>query len=176
MPRSARSRGATALAEAQARLIQEGTCGLLRTRREARSPRIWTTIATGKTPAVHGIVGFTFEGERGERRVFTSEHRRTKALWNILGDHGVESATIGWWVTFPAEPVHGLMVAQTNSAEEREANLFMGRLHEGAPGQVYPLERTAGVMDVLRANELGCEDRLAIIEARARSLRTGSKQ
>ena len=146
-----------------ARLIREGTWGVLRTRKEARSPRIWTTIATGQPPARHGITGFTYEGPDGERRLFTSEDRRTKAFWNVLGDFGIESATIGWWVTFPAEPVLGLMVAQTNTLEDRAAGLYKGALHEGVAGQVHPEARTAWVLASLRASEAALDERLAAI-------------
>ena len=43
------------------RLMEEGVWGQLETFQPTLSPIIWTTIASGKRPAEHGIEGFTLE-------------------------------------------------------------------------------------------------------------------
>ena len=37
--------------------------------------------------------------------------RKVKALWNILSDAGRSVAVVGWWATWPAEPVRGAVVS-----------------------------------------------------------------
>ena len=69
------------------RLMKEGSFGKLQTLTPTWSPVIWTTIATGKIPHKHGIMGFTKQ-EDGELRLFSNRDRRTKALWNIFSDFG----------------------------------------------------------------------------------------
>ncbi len=92
-----------------------------------KSPTIWTSIATGKRPAKHGIADFVSR----DKRVQTSELRRSAAYWDVLGALGHRQAVLGWWVTYPATPVEGVMVSDflpylstTSTAEERESSVF----------------------------------------------------
>jgi predicted AlkP superfamily pyrophosphatase or phosphodiesterase len=117
--------------------MRRGAFGTLKPMKPSKSPRLWTTIATGKPPAEHGILDFTWTDEQGRELLVTSAQREVKAFWNILGDHGVTSDTIGWWVTYPVEAVNGTMVAQANTAG---GALRKGSLLPGAPGQVWPAE------------------------------------
>lgn len=123
-------------------LMKRGVFGTLRTYAPAKSPVIWTTVATGKTPEKHGITNFFKSGTNGESIPFTSADRRTKALWNILSDAGRTCVTIGWWNTFPVEPVRGCLVAQTNTMEDfRVRGIVKNTLVRGVEGQVFPPER-----------------------------------
>jgi len=102
-------------------LMREGTFGELTVTHPTLSPIIWTSIATGVEADRHGIYGFVKEQPKAEKRegqlatLYTSADRRVKALWNIFSDAGRINHTIGWWMTFPAESVHGTMVAQVNT-------------------------------------------------------------
>lgn len=136
-----------------ARLMDGGTYGKLDTLNPAESPVIWTTVATGKDPTKHGIEGFSRPRTKGQRRgLYTSRDRRTKALWNILSDMGRSVHTIGWWVTFPAEPINGVMVAQTNTREQILPDGTRaprkGTVLQGLPGQVTPVDLQNHVMDM----------------------------
>jgi hypothetical protein len=99
------------------KLMGEGYAGRLETLEPTLSPVIWTTIATGKKPEQHGITDFFFTDAAGERHLFTSVHRRSKAFWNILSEAGQTCHVDGWWCTWPAEPLDhgGSMVAQTTT-------------------------------------------------------------
>jgi hypothetical protein len=123
-----------------ASLLREGTWGPLATFEPTLSPVVWTTLITGKRPDQHGIHQFTaFRFPGISRAVFefplhtglnftlipwieripgvpplqvpvTSNLRRVKALWNIVGD----AAPVGvyqWRVSWPAERVNGFAVA-----------------------------------------------------------------
>lgn len=120
-----------------ARLLEEGISGRLRTYEPMLSPLIWTSIATGKEPPAHGVLDFLALDERtGTIAPITSDKRRTKALWNILGDFGLRSGFVGWLVTFPAENVSGYIVS------ERVSILSFAQLKEidASPpeGKTYP--------------------------------------
>jgi predicted AlkP superfamily phosphohydrolase/phosphomutase/Flp pilus assembly protein TadD len=95
-----------------ARLRQEGAYGRLLSSRPILSPIIWTTIATGKPPEQHGIGHFVAVNQKtGEDLPVTSRMRRVKAVWNLFSEAGRRVAVVGWWATWPPEPVHGAMVS-----------------------------------------------------------------
>lgn len=97
---------------ALSRLIQRGASGSIGTLRPAYSPMLWTSIATGRRPSAHGVLGFTepLPGGEGVRPV-SGLSRRCKAIWNILGQNGFRSLVTGWWPSHPAEPIDGAMVS-----------------------------------------------------------------
>ena len=137
-----------------AELMRRGTYGHLETIEPTWSPVIWTTMATGKLPDEHGIEGFVYRVGPGDdgQRFYTSGHRATKAFWNILSDYGRTVNCLGWWMTYPAEPIHGVMVAQTNTTavlHNSENALLKGTVLRGVEDQVYPPARQDEVMDIL---------------------------
>ncbi|MFC2171184.1 alkaline phosphatase family protein [Acidobacteriota bacterium] len=104
------------------KLMQEGACGTLLSiesyrpiadRRGIWSPVVWTSIATGKLPHRHGIVDYRLPAvhKPWKTEIAKSYHRRVKALWNILSTLKIRSGVVGWWTTWPAEPVDGFMVS-----------------------------------------------------------------
>lgn len=93
-------------------LIEGGVMGKLATLTPVLSPMLWTSIATGKRPYKHGIHGFVEpDPKKGGIRPITNLSRKTKAIWNILGQEGLKSNVIGWWPSHPAEPINGVMVS-----------------------------------------------------------------
>jgi predicted AlkP superfamily phosphohydrolase/phosphomutase len=74
------------------------------------SPVIWTTIATGVRPEVHGIADFVVPTPEGDVPV-SSRLRRAPALWNVVGAAGRRAAVVGWWASWPAEPIAGVVVS-----------------------------------------------------------------
>jgi hypothetical protein len=92
-------------------LIRRGCWGKLKTLIPAQSPRLWNSIASGKRPQKHGILGFVVRHpETGKRMPYTSNMRKCKAIWDILSDQGKRVGVVGWWNTWPATPVNGAMV------------------------------------------------------------------
>ena len=86
-----------------ARLIDAGVRCDLQTLEPTVSPAIWTTIATGRLPEDHGILGFEGVPGRTMTTLPNAGMRRVKAFWEILRDAGASSGTIGWWATWPAD-------------------------------------------------------------------------
>ncbi len=118
-----------------ARLVKEGRSGILETEQPPLSPLLWTTMMTGVSPLVHGVLDFTrFSPENGRREPITSAERRMPAIWNMASDAGRGVAVFGLWATWPAEQVHGTLVSD---------RLFSFQLREGdpPPGLVWPKDR-----------------------------------
>ncbi|MDG2308350.1 MAG: alkaline phosphatase family protein [Candidatus Binatia bacterium] len=89
-----------------AKLIDRGTLTEIECVVGTSSPVVWTTVATGVPPTVHGITGFRI----GDDPV-NSSHRKRPTFWNILSERDIDLATVGWMVTWPAENDVGLMVS-----------------------------------------------------------------
>ena len=69
------------------------------------SPKIWTSIFTGKTPEKHGV---TFFGA-------TSQMLNSKRIWNILSEKGHKVGVLGSLVTWPPSPINGFMIPSVDA-------------------------------------------------------------
>jgi len=124
-------------------LMERGSFGRLATMTPTLSPILWTTIATGRRPEEHGILGFT----DADLRQYTSAQRRGRAVWNIADEYELPSDVFGWWITWPAEAIRGMMVSGSSSSALVDAN-WKPALLPGEPDQVRPESLTAEVMAV----------------------------
>ena len=130
-------------------LIERGAAGELETMSPNESPLLWTSIATGAHWMEHGIAGFVKDPRDtgGKKAVqYSSADRRVKAWWNILSEHGVSSDTIGWWATWPAEEVDGMVVAPTWSPG---TGVKYGWVADGSSGVVWPPSSEALVFEAV---------------------------
>jgi len=94
-----------------ARLAREGASGSIRSILPLRSPRIWTTVATGMLPEKHGILNFFKTESDQQRHLYRSTDRTAHALWNIASDRGLDVGVVNWWTTFPPERIRGVMIS-----------------------------------------------------------------
>ena len=94
-----------------ARVAEEGLFMRLLSFKPLLSPRIWTSIATGKTTAKHGIPGFVRRDPNDQLHLLGSSDRKTHAIWNIVSDAGLEVAVVNWQMSHPPEKVRGVMVS-----------------------------------------------------------------
>jgi tetratricopeptide (TPR) repeat protein len=94
------------------RLMRDGSWGVMDTIEPMLSPLIWTSMATGFSPDIHGILDFVeIESTTGQYRPITGRSRRVPALWNIASAFSKTVSVVGWWATWPAERVNGVMVS-----------------------------------------------------------------
>jgi predicted AlkP superfamily phosphohydrolase/phosphomutase/tetratricopeptide (TPR) repeat protein len=94
-------------------MIESGVMGNLATLRPILSPMLWNSIATGKLPDKHGILGFIEpDPQTGGVRPVSSLSRKTKAVWNILTQRGFRSHVLGWYAGHPAEPINGIYISE----------------------------------------------------------------
>lgn len=127
---------------AMAKFIDQGTIGNLATLEPPFSPMLWTTIATGKRPDKHGILGFVEPTpNRSGIRPVASTSRKVKAIWNILNQQGMKSHVVGWWPSHPAEPINGIMVSNnfqnTDTNKPEEWKLAKGTVHPMEYGPLF---------------------------------------
>ncbi len=95
-----------------ARLMREGAHGRLRSVPNMNSGPAWTTVTTGLNPGehgIHGLVGFV-EGSYRQRPL-NAHDRRGETIWQPLGRAGKRVVAINFPLTYPAEPVNGVLVA-----------------------------------------------------------------
>lgn len=108
------------------RLIENGASGTLLSIEPLISPKIWTSIATGKVADKHGIRNFV-----NERNVpVNATMRRATPVWDIVSSRGGVVGVTGWYVTWPANEVRGFLVSD--------------RLHSLLRGPVQMLETAQG--------------------------------
>jgi hypothetical protein len=126
------------------RLATRGVVARLETFAPTYSPVVWTSIATGQVAEAHGIDYFC--GADG--LPYTSNCRRVPALWNLAGDAGLIVDCAGWWVTWPAEPIRGRMLA-TYAAQAQGAVVWKQNVWRELPEQTWPRELFAEIEPLL---------------------------
>src|SRR5687767_5610836 len=94
------------------RLMQSGAFGRLQSVPNMVTPAAWTSFATGCNPGKHGIFFFT-ERIPGsyEERLVKGGTRTGAPLWMLLGREGVRCTVVNVPMTFPADPLNGVMVS-----------------------------------------------------------------
>lgn len=126
------------------RLLDEGVGGTLQTLTPTFSPSLWTSVATGRMPNEHGIPFFSeVDPQTGMPKQqglpYTSECRRVPAIWNLAGDAGREVLSVGWWVSWPAEPVPGGRIVASYAAQGQGLLLWKpGVWKDGLPELTWP--------------------------------------
>ncbi len=89
-------------------------------------------MMTGTSPLDHRILDFLrVNPVSHQREPITSDERKVPAIWNMATAGGKKVGALGFWATYPAEAVNGLMVSD---------RLFTFLFSESAPppGVVYP--------------------------------------
>jgi predicted AlkP superfamily phosphohydrolase/phosphomutase len=81
-------------------LKEKGASGVLTSIEPTLSPAVWTTMATGKTRAKHGVMDFNY----------TQEDLRVPRIWELLEGEGKTVGMMSWLVTWPPAVRHGFMV------------------------------------------------------------------
>jgi predicted AlkP superfamily phosphohydrolase/phosphomutase len=88
-------------------LMDRGCYGPLRSIPPLVSPRIWTSIATGKVAEKHGIHDFV----NAEGVPVNSAMRTATPVWDVVSAHGRPVGVVGWYVTWPANEVNGFLLS-----------------------------------------------------------------
>ncbi len=148
-----------------------GVAGPLQSLKPTESPRLWTTVVTGASAQHHGVASFfsyVVPGIRKplivnlngtgfprvrelavrtglvQRAVVSSLNNRLPPLRDIIGAVGGRAASIGWWATWPAFAVNGIVVSDTFYYHYRAGTRHPGGGTLVDPyGSVYPASRLA---------------------------------
>jgi predicted AlkP superfamily phosphohydrolase/phosphomutase/tetratricopeptide (TPR) repeat protein len=115
--------------------IDHGVIGNLATLNPILSPMLWNSIATGKRPDKHGILGFMEpDTQTGGVRPVSSTSRKVKAIWNVLTQKSFRTHVLGWFAGHPAEPINGVSVSDIYPY----ATAPLDRPWPMPPGTVHP--------------------------------------
>jgi Flp pilus assembly protein TadD len=135
-----------------AELVATGAHAVLDVPPPLISPVVWTTIATGVTPDVHGVLDFLETDPDGQPRPVGTASRKAAAVWEMTAAAGRTTSVIGWWATFPAQAPSGCTVYSDRLTEQ-----LLG-LEADAPGVAAPPEAAAAVRGfVLRGSDMTAE-------------------
>ena len=116
-------------------LLDAGEIPNLATLYPALSPKLWTSIATGKRARKHGVFGFSEPDPNTDRvRPISNLSSKTKAVWKILNQPRLRSNVVVWWPSHPVEPINGAMV----SDRYNRAVAPLGKPWPMRPGMVCP--------------------------------------
>ena len=126
----------------------QGTRARLESRQgDAGDPaRVWTTIATGQPPDVHGVQGLETRRVAGMQgsvaiagpsplgrairgatdlvrltrpAIASGSERRAKTFWEVAAEAGLRTAVVNWWATWPASAGHGHRAERPRHAAAR---------------------------------------------------------
>ena len=97
---------------AMAQVLARGAWGQLRSTVPPMTGPAWTTFATGANPARHSIYDWVYR-EPGTYNFVpaTAANRRLPSLWSLLSAAGRRVAVVNVPMTFPPEPVNGLLIS-----------------------------------------------------------------
>ena len=105
-----------------ARLVTAGTSGRLRSTIPPVTVPAWATFQTGMNPGKHGLFHFTrYQFGTYDTPLVDATSIAPRTLWRILGDAGKRLAIINVPVTYPPQPVNGIVVAGLLSPSPRQA-------------------------------------------------------
>jgi Type I phosphodiesterase / nucleotide pyrophosphatase len=134
-------------------MIDRGVAGGLATFQPTFSPVVWTSMATGVTAAEHGVLNFS-EEENGRLKQgglpYTSNSRKVPALWNIASEFDRSVLSVGWWVSWPAEPVNGRIMASYAAQAQGQVFWKAGVWVDGLPEMTYPEDLIYDVIPLLQ--------------------------
>ena len=95
-----------------ARLMRQGSWGVLRSVVPPVTPTAWSSFLTGSNPGRHGLYDFV-----GRRRgsydnwLANASYRSGASLWGLLSQAGRRVTVFNVPLTYPVEPVNGLFVS-----------------------------------------------------------------
>jgi hypothetical protein len=180
---------------ALAGLVARGAHARLRAEPERVPAIVWTTIATGRGPAAHGILSADtrritglwtpvrldagsgpFAAALGRAtdllrltrpQPASAALRSVKTLWNVASEKGLRVGVVNWWASWPAEPLNGWLVS------DRAAF----KIEKGGPAdrEVYPPEAFEKLRPLFDASQPERARRLDLFHlAAARALRASA--
>lgn len=110
-------------------LKQDGAHGVLRSREPMFSPLLWTTMATGMTPEVHGIHGFRVRADQAQ----------AARWWEVAHDQGLRVGMYKWLVTWPpADLSQDRAAAEPIALDRTDGQFYLDALDKGRAGFTVP--------------------------------------
>jgi predicted AlkP superfamily phosphohydrolase/phosphomutase len=93
-------------------LMQQGSWGSLRSTMPPVTPTAWSSFITGMNPGKHGLFDFVRRVEGSyDTELVNATHRGGPSFWRLLSDAERRVIVFNVPVTYPPEPVNGLLVS-----------------------------------------------------------------
>ncbi len=95
------------------RFMVSGAYGPLESATPPITVPAWMCMMTGRDPGSLGIYGFRNRRDHSYDGLTFASSRLVKvpALWDILGDHGRRTISLGVPLTYPPRPINGLLIS-----------------------------------------------------------------
>ncbi len=114
-----------------AKFVNEGVYGDLLSTIPPHTPIAWTSFMTGTNLGKHGIYDFFGRDAATYRPVFfNSSHRRDKTIWSIVSDAGGSVGVVNVPMTYPPEPVNGVMISGVDSPVNDETIAYPKEIYD----------------------------------------------
>jgi len=93
-------------------LMQTGAWGELRSTIPPMTAPAWTSFATGKNPGRHGLYDWVSRDDDSyDVSPLTAQHIGEPTLWSLLSDSQRRVCVLNVPMTYPPQPINGLMVS-----------------------------------------------------------------
>ncbi|HEV2581841.1 MAG TPA: alkaline phosphatase family protein [Ktedonobacteraceae bacterium] len=128
-----------------ARLQREGVEAEFISAVPAITPPAWMSLVTGLKPAKHGVFDFwEFDTNSETLKSRAVTHRKGgKAVWDILSEYGKRVIVMNVPLTYPPDPVNGIMVSglmtPSTSSPFTFPHSFKDELYKAVPGYLVDL-------------------------------------
>jgi predicted AlkP superfamily phosphohydrolase/phosphomutase len=123
------------------RLMAEGASGPLASTLIPQTPPAWTSMVTGVHPGKHGVFGFVKRRPGTyEKEYPTSQDRGREALWDLLGRVGKRSIIFDLPLSYPPEPLNGIMITGLGTPGAASGFVWPGELKDTIIGSFGPYE------------------------------------
>jgi hypothetical protein len=127
--------------------------------------RVWTTIATGQPPEVHGVEGLETRRIAGVQgtvsvtapsamarairgatdlvrltrpAIASGSERRVKTFWEVAAGAGLRTAVVNWWATWPASGDAGIVITDRATLRLERGGVLDAEL---SPPELYEVLR-----------------------------------
>ncbi len=157
-----------------ARLIANGVRGNLRSTIPYVTAPAWTSCVTGVNPGKHGVFDFAVRSGQGYGiDVVNSTSLRARPVWALLGDAGRRVGMVNVPVTYPPQPVNGVMVTCMLTPSLKSRFTYPDALREDllqtVPG--YAIEPMTPSSDLERTKAELAHNLRPTVDARAQATR-----
>lgn len=127
-------------------LMQGGAWGNLESTIQPLTPCAWSTFITGSNPGRHGLFDFTRRVPGSYQvEVVNATHRQGNSLWSFLSEAGRRVAVLNVPMTYPPEPVNGVMISGLDTPGTRSPYTYPASLAEEIADRHVVTVSTSGV-------------------------------
>jgi len=111
-----------------ARLMGQGSYGILRSTVPPLSPVAWSSFVTGRRPERHGIFDFWHPEDEGFRPALASD-RAGAPFWRQLNRAGIGCGVVNIPLSHPPEPMEGFLISGFDAPPTPKQKVYPESLH-----------------------------------------------